>query len=315
MNRNVQRQLAPERGVDIRMPSTALLGVSSADRYANNGVRAFNGTSPYDVLLTSNQNYLSGFFTRVALTEVRIPWYMMTITTRNNQIGLIYRAGGPANPPVYYNITINAGWYNPTTLAAELQRAIRAPIANGGANLPNFTVQYNVAPNPYIFFAAANNGADVFHFIPQDAIPNRASATSLYEMMNWIFGGDAVNQGSGIPTMLSTEFIDIVCTSLTYSQDVKDGDTQRARDVVARIYLAKDGVDVDPSTLGSAPFMVYRQFQTPKQIKWTNDLPIGQLKFELYDDKGFLLTGGFNPLVGYDQSLGDWSITLLVSEV
>jgi len=312
MNRNISRQIAPERGVDIRMPSTALLGVSSADRYANKGIRAFNGTSPFEVLLTSKQNYLNGFFTRVALTEVRIPWYMMTITNRNNKIGLNYTIGGST---ISYTITINAGWYNPTTLAAELQRAIRAPVVNGGANLPSFTCVYNAPPNPYIFFAQSNIVGQTFNFVPADALPNLPNATSLYEMMNWSFGGSNVNQGSGIPTMLSTEFIDIVCSQLTYAQDVKDGDTGRARDVLCRIYLAKDGVDTDPSTLGSAPFVIYRQFQTPKQIKWDNNLPIGQLQFELYDDAGNIINSGFPDAVGYDETLGDWSITLLVSEV
>lgn len=312
MNRNVSRQITPERGVDIRMPSTAFLGVSSADRYDDKGVRAFNGTTPFEVLLTSAQNFLNGFFTRVALTEVRIPWYMQTITARNNKIGLIYNNGGGQ---VLYTITINGGWYNPTTLAAELQRAIRAPIVNGGANLPSFSVVYNVAPNPYIFFAASNIGGQVFHFIPTDTLPGITAATGLYEMMNWSFSGDNVNQGSGIPTMLSTEFIDIVCSQLTYAQDVKDGDTDRARDVLCRIYLAKDGLDTDPTTLGSAPFVIYRQFATPKQIKWDNNLPIGQLQFELYDDSGNIINSGYPSAVGYDESLGDWSLTLLVSEV
>lgn len=314
MNRNIQQQVAPERGVDIRMPSSALLGVSSSDRYATNNDRAFVGTSPFEVLLTSKQNFLSGFFTRVALTEVRIPWYMQTITARNNKIGLNYRVGG-VGPVILYTITINAGWYTPTTLAAELQRAIRAPIVNGGANLPGFTCVYNVVPNPYIFLAGSNN-TDTFNFVPVDANQNLPNATGLYEMMNWAFNNLATLQGSGIPTMLSTEFIDIACANLTYAQDVKDGDTGNlSHDLLARIYLAKDGVDTSPSDLGSAPFLIYRQFQTPKQIKWDKNLPIGQLQFQLYDDKGNIINSGFNPVVGYDETLGDWSITLLVSEV
>jgi hypothetical protein len=314
MNRNIQSQITPDRGVNIRMPSTALLGVSSADRYPDNLTRQLSGTSPFNILLTSKQNYLNGFFTRIALTEVRLPWYMQTITARNNKINLVYRVGLAL--PVTFTITINAGWYTPLTLAAELQRAIRAPVISGGANKPSFTVVYNASPNPFIFFGATNVVGDTFYFETEDALPNNQNSTGLYEMMNWSYpGGFQTVQGSGIPTMLSTEFVDIVSSSLTYAQDVKDGDTEQARDVVARIYLAKDGVDTDPSLLGSAPFVVYRQFQTPKQIKWDSNLPIGQLQFQFYDDKGFLLDSGFGPAVGYDESLGDWSLTLLVSEV
>lgn len=313
MNRNIATQISPERGVTVRQASSALLGVSSADRYATNLERQISGTTPYNVLLTSGQNFLNGFFTRVALTEVRLPWYMSTITERNNKINLVYRVGLAL--PVTFTITIIPGWYTPTTLAAELQRAIRAPIVSGGANKPSFTVVYNTAPLAFIFFARSNIVGDTFFFETEDAIPNNANSTGLYEMMNWSFNGGDESAGSGIPTMLSTEFVDIVSSSLTYPQNVKDGDTGKTvRDVVARIYLAKDGVDTDPSLLGSAPFVVYRQFSTPKQIRWDSNLPIGQLQFEFYDDKGFLLQSGYNPISRYEQSLGDWSITLLVSE-
>jgi len=313
MNRNVASQITPERGVTIRQASSALLGVSSADRYATNLDRQLTGSSPYNVLLTSGQNFLNGFFTRVALTEVRFPWYLSTITDRNNKIGLIYDPAVGA--PQAFVIEINVGWYTPLTLAAELQRAIRAPVLSGGANKPSFTVVYNASPNPFIFFADANVVGDTFLFETVNALPNNANSTGLYEMMNWSYNGGGAVQGSGIPTMLSTEFVDIVSSSLTYPQNVKDGDTGKVvRDVVARIYLAKDGVDTDPSLLGSSPFVVYRQFSTPKQIRWDSNLPIGQLQFEFYDDKGFALGSGYDPLVGYDPTLGDWSITLLVSE-
>lgn len=312
MNRNIQRQIAEERGVDIRMPSTALLGVSSSDRYPNMMTKALNGTSPYDVLLTSAQNFLNGFFTRIALTEVRIPWYLPTITDRNNTITLQYFAG-PA-PPVSYIITLTNGWYTPTTLAAELQAAVRRPIVNGGANLPSFTCTYSGAT--FSFSAASNVVGDEFIFLP-NATANTSS--QLFNMMNWRNNYVATTQISGVPSLLSTEYIDVVSSQLTYAQDVKDGDTGKVtRDVVARIYLAKDGVDTTPELLGSTPFILYRQFQTPKQIKWNSNLPIGQMEFQLYDDKGNALTTGVAQtanLEALDNAMGDWSITLLVSEV
>jgi hypothetical protein len=313
MNRNIQSQIMPERGVNIRMPSTALLGVSSADRNGTNIARFLEPTTPFDILLTSKQNFLSGFFTRIALTEVRIPWYLETLTNRNNRIVLQYFPAVGA--PVTTTLTLVSGWYTATTLAAELQRVIRLPVVNGGANLPNFTVTYSATQ--YKFTATAVDAGAEFTFQP---FPQAGSPFGLLEMMNWRNNFVAPTQISGVPTMLSTEFVDIVSTNLTYAQDVKDGDTEKARDVVARIYLAKDGVDVDSVALGSAPFVVYRQFQTPKQIKWDSNLPIGQLAFQVYDDRGMLLSGqvpNADPLTisPYDGALGEWSITLLVSEV
>ena len=327
MNRNVSRQITPERGVDIRMPSTALLGVSSADRYENNTQRVLNSTSPFSVLLTSGQNFLNGFFTRIALTEVRIPWYLPTLSNRNNYIVLNYFPAGPPGPPQVFTLGLTPGWYSPTTLAAELQRVIRqvpaAPNGNNGANKPNFTITYNATQ--YRFEAASNVAGDEFIFL---TFPTSDGRTGVYEMMNWRNNFVDVVQLSGPPTMLSTEFIDIVCNQLTYAQDVKDGDTGKmSHDVVARVYLAAENTLTDPTTLGSAPFVVYRQFATPKQIKWDSNLPVGQLQFDLYDDKGVPLgtrgmtatiAGGIitpQPSPDNDNSLGDWSITLLVSEV
>ena len=314
MNRNISRQIAPERGVDIRMPSTALLGVSSSDRYANNTTRALNATTPFEVLLTSQQNFLNGFFTRVALTEVRIPFFLPTPTARNNTIVLQYFPSGLG--PTLYTLTLTPGWYTPTTLSADLQRVVRLPLVSGGANLPNFTCTYSATQ--YAFTATANVAGDEFIFLPP-AVSGTATRAGLYEMMNWINNFVISSQTSGVPTMLSTEFVDIVCNQLTYAQDVKDGDTGRvSRDVIARIYLARDGVDTAPDTLGSTPMVVYRQFQTPKQIKWDNNLPIGQMQFEIYDDRGLPLTTNVPATATsapLDTAMGEWSMTLLVSEV
>ena len=312
MNRNVSRQIAPERGVDIRQPSSALLGVSSADRYASKTQRQSSPSSPFDVLLTSKQNFLNGFFTRIALTEVRIPWLIPTIqSNRQDSMRLEYRTGG-VTTPFTLRITPDA-WYTPTTLAAEVQRAMRSasPI-DGGVNKPNFTCTYSATA--YAFTAATNVGGDTFRFLPTLTSPT----TGLYEMMGWINQALAASINSRVPKMIFTEFIDIVSNQLTYAQDVKDGDTgDISRDVVARVYLAPEGFS-DPTQVGTAPFIVYRQFQTPKQIKWDTNLPIGQLSFQVYDDRGNILTNGidFAGQAGfYDDLLGDWSITLLVSEV
>jgi hypothetical protein len=274
-----------------------------------------NATTPLDVLITSGQNFLNGFFTRIALTEVRIPWFLPTLTARNNTITMQYFPSGMG--PTLFLLTLAPGWYSPTTLAAELQRVIRLPLVSGGANLPSITCTYSTTQ--FAFTAAANVAGDEFMFLPVIG-PTATQRTTIYEMMNWINNYVSATQLSGVPTMLSTEFVDIVCNQLTYAQDVKDGDTGRiSHDVIARIYLARDGLDSAPDTLGSTPFVIYRQFQTPKQIKWDNNLPIGQMQFNLYDDRGLPLTTNVpavaNVSPDLDTSLGEWSMSLLVSEV
>jgi hypothetical protein len=42
----------------------------------------------------------------------------------------------------------------------------------------------------------------------------------------------------------------------------------------------------DDRVNGVTPFVIYRQFPVPKQIRWNNRMPIGNVTFELYDDQG-----------------------------
>ena len=311
-------------GVDIRVPSTALLGISSIDRYANLAEKnsgALVGVvdkSPYAMTISRSQPILSGFFTRIAVTEFVLRWYMPTVTANNNRIRIRYRVGGVL-PTTSYTITLpstgistGATWYDPTTLAAALQALIRTATANAG-----FTLTANTDTG---IFSAASNNTDTFVFGPivDTAFPNR---TTLFEMMNW--GGQeaspifATTQISGVPSMIRTQFVDVVCNQLTANQSVKDADSGNvSRDVICRIYLNNDGLTNNPAfNLGTQPFILHRQFSDPKQIRWLNNMNIGGiLTFELYDDQGYPLESGNGTYID-GRRQGDWSMTLLVSEV
>ena len=321
--RSQQAQYDVGEGVDIRVPSTALLGISSIDRYTNLAEKNAGSLlgpdkSPFNVTITRNQPILSGFFTRIAVTEFMLRWYMPTVTANNNRIRIRYRVGGVA-PGVIYTITLpstgistGATWYNPTTLAAALQALIRTATGNVGFTL--------IADANTGIFSANSNNTDTFVFSPlvDTSYPNR---TTLFEMMNW--GGQeaspvfTVSQTSGVPSMLRTQFIDVVCNQLTANQSVKDSDSGNiSRDVLCRIYLTNEGITNNPAfNLGTQPFVIHRQFSDPKQIRWLNNMNIGGvLTFELFDDQGYPLESG-NGLYIDGRRQGDWNMTLLVSEV
>jgi hypothetical protein len=42
----------------------------------------------------------------------------------------------------------------------------------------------------------------------------------------------------------------------------------------------------DDNVNGVSPFVLYRQFPYPKQIRWNKDMPIGNITFEMFDDQG-----------------------------
>lgn len=316
MSRSIREQLEQQAGVDIRNPSTAIFGISSIDRYASLEVRndGVSGTNPNTATISSRQNFLAGYFTRIALTEVVLRWTIPTLTFNNRNMLIVYQPGG-TGPTTTYTLTLGGGlsWFTPTTLAAALETAVRTATGNAG-----FTV---VADTLTGQFGAITANTDKFAFQPfvSNTQPNRIT---VYEMMNWPpspITSLATAQASGVPTMLRTQFVDIVCSQLTANQSVKDADTGSiSRDVLCRVYL-NDGLTQDPELLGSQPFTLHRQYSFPKQIKWLPNSPVGgYLKFDLYDDQGYIIDTGaagagapsFDSYV-----IGDWNITLQLSEV
>lgn len=410
-----------QEGVNIRNPSTALLGVSSIDRYnlpggeaselvagETNPLSTQTLSSPFDFNICSNNTFLSGFFTRLAVNEIQFRWTIPTITSRNNKIYLVWSPAGntnitavqvvgsvttftmastagytggqtivvgglqyastPAgtqningvytiasttgttlvcnNPNslvafattalagvvgIRYTNSIAEGWYDLTqtavtgggaqgNLAYQLQADVRAVTGS-----TTFTCFYNfnsgANPQPYNCFGALSGNTDKFYFyrVTDASQPNRVS---LFEMMSWATNQTPATVQTGNPnaSLLSTPFVDIVCNNLTYNQSLKDADTGTSRNILCRLWLTPDAFTGNMANLGSAPILVHRAFPFPKQVKWNADQPIGNLRFQVYDSQGYLLSTndgltGLSQSAYYDADMGDWTMTLLVSEV
>lgn len=325
MNRNTKKQVAQDNAVTIRPPSTALMSIDSGDRIV--GVRSTpsyipQNLSPYSFSVTQDQAYLSGYFTRVAVTSVYFPYTMPTITLGNRQMIIQYSIGG-TGPVVSttlsleYQVSVppffgSAGkWYTCTTLAAELQGKIRA-----NTPMTGFTVTFDT--EQYRFIANTNN-TDQFTFVPvylQNYNPG------VFAMMNWNNKGSpgGINSlgpvlDSGVPNLLQTRYVDIVCEQLTYPQDVRDSSTQvRSHDSICRIYL--EDPDVPIHDQGSKPFIMRIDFNTPKQIKWVPGTSIANMNFRVLNQYGGVLTQGteVTPTPGLDSNNQDWAITLQATE-
>lgn len=79
--------------------------------------------------------------------------------------------------------------------------------------------------------------------------------------------------------------------------------------------------DPTDSITGSCPFMLYRQFPYPKQVKWIPEQPLGNVTFELYDDQGRSIQDLWNAIQPVTSPQGQyyansfvWDMTLLVTE-
>lgn len=77
----------------------------------------------------------------------------------------------------------------------------------------------------------------------------------------------------------------------------------------------------DDRVNGVTPFVLYRQFPYPKQIRWNKKQPIGQVVFELYDDQGRSIQDLWNSAYPISTNQGRayansfvWNMSLLVTE-
>lgn len=312
-----------EDTITVRPSATSILAVDSEDRYATFQASVTNFTSPYDFIITRNQNIFNGFFHRLALTEFVFPYYIPNINAYTNQ--LYFKKNGGATT----TITIGAnGFYTPSQLASAVQTLLRA---NGFASAT--CVYQKTASTGLVMgsFVVNTNTADTIQFLRG----NTTTATSMtsinrFQLFDMMGFDDEVNTlvgGSRVSLCRPIEFIDVVCTQLTYNQKLKDAASNPIfRDIIARIYIETESapatvysggtaLDTIETIPGTFPFVIHRQFSTPKYIMWKNDMPVGSLKFELFDNHGNPLDAAYEtvPLASNDY-MPDWKMTLLVSE-
>ena len=120
-----------------------------------------------------------------------------------------------------------------------------------------------------------------------------------------------VVQGAS-PNFLYTPYIDFVSNNLTKFQKVKDSDTSitRRTGLLHRAYLSGVSNPVatyDISSLGSEPFIMTTDMNTPKVIRWNKDETVYNMDFELYDQYG-------DPLYWTNENPTEFQMTLLCYE-
>jgi hypothetical protein len=319
----------------VRPPSTSLLTIDSEDRFTDydqaiqqiaQPVSSLNAT-PYYFAITKNESLMNGFFTRVGISELNFPWAIPNINLKTCQIGVV-TSGSSVDVS---SIEILRGFYTPDALANAIQAQVRAISA---ALLP-FTISYGGSDEPIFIYNTNTPGLNI-QFAPlpygSDQYPYPNTTKQLFNLMG--FSGLNVlpsERGfSGYTFCQYTRYVDIACVQLTNNQSLKDQTSQPvARDVLTRVYLGnanipgnvpanETGPDFCPP--GCAPFTIYRDYATPKQIQWIPNQPIpGYLVFQVYDDAGaplFEVIPSVSAPTPAQEQAGylDWSMSLLVSE-
>ena len=295
-----------QKGTNIRNPSTALLTIDSSDRNFT------SSPNQYDFQIQKNTNILSGFFTRLAVSEVVMEYANANITTGHNT--LIVDISGDVSSP--RTITLEYGNYT----AYETLKAIQTSLndLSGSTNVV-FNLETRrtatLSNSPLITFLGSGTQwvlECVDKTNPATLVDFEITGGSLYSPLRVInLGSPQPIWGGGMPDLRVTAYLDIVSTQLTYCQDLKDASTSvLIRDSLCRFYLADAITQYDEAGLilypGYLPIIMYRQYPFPKQIKWDNIQPIGNLQFQVYGSDGQLLN---------NDAPTNWQMSLLVSEV
>jgi hypothetical protein len=319
----------PDRGTTIRPSSTALFTIDSEDRYKTPQEFSLASSSPYNFTIQGSRTLVPGFATRIAATEVMFPWVIPNIIkNKSDKIRVVVNAGAG---DVDIDITLNQGFYQPAYLAQQIQAKVVA------AGFPSFTLVYGTAldlsGNPagdMPLFSYNLNLEGTVRFVPLGA---RGNFKTLFDVMGFkqVTGGSGTIPfgfgNSGITFCQNIRYVDIVSTQLTQNQGMPDSTTQPIqRDAIVRLYVGDATQNIIPSSdagftpPGTAPFMLYRQFPYPKQMRWNAEQNIGSyITFQVYDDFGNLLDTNFGDVGGivgaYDLFSGaDWNMSLLITE-
>ncbi len=275
-------------GVQIRVPAVANLMIDSADRVG--GLT----TTPWDFLISKNQSLFNGFFTRIGATEVVLEWNNPNIISGENNTIQFTVSGSTV-----VNITI------PEQFATVEQL------------LDLFCTKCNAVTTANRFVVANSNGL----YGMSDTLGSPITIGTVPG------GSDALEtqlglQGSGTSfiypedaDLRSYRYLDFVSSQLTYNQNLKDSTSSLVdQNVLVRWYMAYDTpTPTDaygfPILMGYEPFVLRRLYNPPKQIAWENNMPIGQLSFQVI---GTGLAGG--QIIPTFSPLSNWLMTLQISE-
>ena len=242
----------------------------------------------YDFSISSPGALIYGYINRIIVSQLQLQYNIPTVSLGKNDtfsIGI-----GASN----YSVTIPHGFYYADELASVMQGLIVANPSLAGLGM---TVTF--VPRDGFVFTSTTNQA--FYF-PDPAVSIVGNADYLYRAyrllgMSIANAVPAVSQTSfDYPNFLYTPYIDIYSDVLTNYQNIKDTNTsiQKPKGLVARVYVSGTGqiqTTGSTSALGTAPFVMTSDLNTPKVIRWSPDVAVPSIDFQLLDQYGDFIPG------------------------
>jgi hypothetical protein len=278
---------------------------------SNSLIGQYINSQPYsnNFSISSPGALIYGYFSKIIVSQVQMQYNIPTVSFNRNDVLIVALPVGPT----FVSITIPYGFYPPSDLASALQSLINANPTLAPLNM-------TVAFDPKDGFTFTSVAASNFYF------PNPSTATGnadeiervykTYRLLGITLANSvaATSQVSAIyPNFLFTPYIDIYSDVLTNYQDVKDTNTAttKFKGLIARVYLSSTGniqSTSNASALGTEPFVMTADLNTPKIIQWTPDIAVPSIDIQLFDQYSQLIPG---PAEGFST---EFQMTLLCVE-
>jgi hypothetical protein len=287
----------------------------------------YNNLQPYsyNFTLQSQSCFIYGYIRHIIISQIQMQYNIPTINLGLNDVFYIQDYAQAHMPQKF---TIPYGFYYPDELAAALQTIIRT-----NQYFPTMTVVYS-SRNGFKFtcidraFYFPDPGLLNNYLAPFNAQVSKLEITNYYKTLRLLgmtisnsqsdnqglpFPPKTVQQSSEFPNFLYTSYIDIFSDSLTNYQSVKDTNTsiQNPKGLLARVYLSGTGQNQTTgplAALGTAPFIMTADLNSPKIIKWNPDVTITSIDIQMRDQYG-----DFIPGADYGFST-EFQMTLLCAE-
>jgi len=261
-----------------------------------------------------------GYVRRIIVSQIQLSYNIPTVCLGKNDTLWI---GGPTALSPLESITIPYGFYQADELAAALEALLAGTTIGASADIG---VVFDPR-NGFVFTSRAGPAVDFFFPSPQNYSAfsgNNSDSPEVQVLLKTyrLLGITATNsaeqglqteQVGAYPNFIYTPFIDIYSDVLTNYQSIKDTSTfvNKNKGLVARIYLSGTGNIQETRSvigMGTAPFVMTADMNTPKVIEWSPEVAVPTLDFRLQDCYGELIPG---PEMGQST---EFQMTLLCTE-
>jgi len=253
------------------------------------------------------QNIIQGQVHSISVNEVNFPYDIPNVNQGYN----IFSLTSAGTTPARIAVTVPVGFYYGTELVNEINRDISGsyttPVTY--ADLPIFG--YNASSNTFFVEPPANPSnpnygawylSSPYTFPVGPAGAAASLGKDLLSIMGFqkgqspVIGPTVPLLAKGVAPLQFTQYIDICSPLLCQYQYFRDGTTSnqaRRSDVICRLYISNNVATQENE--GQRPFVIQRQFNNARVMRWSAESSVGQLDINLFDDCGQPLNYVFQP--------------------